>query len=95
MLKLDTSKAAGRDQIAAIFLRNGAEILAHLLRNIANLSIKLSAFPEECKIAKLKPTLKKNCKYWPQKLPTYFIFASSIKNNPLHFNSVSNSGLSY
>ena len=55
LLKLDTSKAAGIDQIPAKFLRDGAEVLALPLRNIKNLSIKLSIFLEEGKIAKLKP----------------------------------------
>ena len=54
LLSLDTSKAAGIDQIPAKW-----EVLALPLGNIVNLSIKLSAFPEECKIAKLKPTFKK------------------------------------
>ena len=53
------SKAAGMDQIPAKFLKDGAEVLALLLGNIINLSIKLSTFPEECKIAKLKPIFKK------------------------------------
>ena len=59
LLSLDTSKAAGMDQISSNFLRDAVEVLAPPLRNIINLSIKLSTFPEECKIAKLKPILKK------------------------------------
>ena len=47
LLSLDTSKAAGMDQIPAKFLRDGAEVLALPLGNIINLSIKLSTFPEE------------------------------------------------
>ena len=47
VLSLDTSEAAGIDQIPAKFLRYGAEILALPLGNIINLSIKLSTFPEE------------------------------------------------
>ena len=34
-------------------------MLAVPSKNIINLSIKLSTFPEECKIAKLKPAFKK------------------------------------
>ena len=49
LLSLNTSKAAGIDQIPANFLRDGAEVLALPLGNIINLSIKLSTFPEECK----------------------------------------------
>ena len=51
LLSLDTSKAAGMDQITGKFLSDGAEVLALPLGN-ANLSIKLSTFPEECKITK-------------------------------------------
>ena len=40
-------------------MRDGAEVLAHPLRNIINLSIKLSTFPGECKIANLKHIFKK------------------------------------
>ena len=46
LLSLDTSKAAGMDQIPAKFLRDGAEVLALLLGNIINLSIKSSTFPK-------------------------------------------------
>ena len=76
LLSLDTSKAAEIDQILATFLRAGAEVLALPLRNIMNLSIKLSTFPKECKIANLK-----------HKLPTYFVFAASINiiGKSIHF----------
>ena len=36
------------------------------LENIINLSIKLSTFPEECKIAKLKPIFKKGARTDPK-----------------------------
>ena len=62
LLSLDTSKAAGIDQIPVKFLRDGAEVLALPLGNIINLSMKLSTFPEECKIAKLKPVFKKGAR---------------------------------
>ena len=60
LLSLDTSKAAGIDQMPGKCLRDGAEVLTLLLGNIINLSIKLSIFPEECKIAKLKSIFKKD-----------------------------------
>ena len=44
LLSLDTSKTAGIDQIPAIFLRDGGEVLALPLGNIINLSIKLSNY---------------------------------------------------
>ena len=59
LLSIDTSKAAGMDQIPAKFLRDSAEVLALPLRNIINLSIKESTYPEEYTIAKLQPILKK------------------------------------
>ena len=66
LLSLDTSKIAGMDQIPAKFLRDGAEVLVLPLRNIINLSIKQSTFPEERKIAKLKPIFKKGARTDPK-----------------------------
>ena len=66
LLSHDTSKAAGMDQIPAKFLRNGAEVLALPLRNIINLSIKESTFPEEYTIAKSQPIFKKGTKTYPR-----------------------------
>ena len=56
----------GLDQIPSKFLRDGDEVLALPLKNIINLSIKLLTFPEECKIAKLKPIFKKGVRTDPQ-----------------------------
>ena len=53
------------DQILEKFLSDGAEALAVPLRNTLNLSIKLSAFPEECKIAKSKPIFTKGARTDP------------------------------
>ena len=84
---LDTSKATGIDQLSAKFLRDSAEILALPLGNIINLSIKLSTFAEECKIAKLKPIFKEGGSTDPKKLPSYFPYATSIKiiKKSIHF----------
>ena len=57
------------DQIPSKFLRNGAEILALPLRNIMNLSITLSTFPEECEIAKLEPIFKTGARTDPKNYP--------------------------
>ena len=54
------------DQIPAKFLRDGAEVLALPLRNIINLSIKLSTFLEECKIAELNSIFKKDARTDPK-----------------------------
>ena len=56
------SKAAGLDNLAGKFLREGATVLVTPITEICNLSIRLSAFPEKCKIAKLKPLFKKGSK---------------------------------
>ena len=50
LLGLDTSKAAGMDEIPAKFLKDGTEVLALILRNTIR--------GVECKIAKLKPIFK-------------------------------------
>ena len=47
------------DQFLAKLQRGCAELRALPLKNIINLSTKLSTLPEECKIVKLKPIFKK------------------------------------
>ena len=59
LLSLDTSKSAGIEQISAKYLKDDAKLLVLPLKNIINLSIKISTFPEECKIAQLEPIFKK------------------------------------
>ena len=56
---LDSSKAPGLDETSSKCLKDGAEVLALPLCNFVNLSIKRSIFPDQCKIAKLKPLFKK------------------------------------
>ena len=63
---LDVSKAPGIDEIPSRFLKDGAEILAKPISDIINLSIKLSNFPDKCKIAKLIPLFKKGSKTDPK-----------------------------
>ena len=60
LLSLDTSKAARIEQISAKSRKDSVEVLALPLRNIINLFIKFSTFPEERKTAKLPPYLN-NC----------------------------------
>mgnify|MGYP001795459600 FL=1 len=59
LLNFNVSKAAGIDDLNSRFLKDGAEILSTPLMQICNLSLKLSTFPTECKVAKLKPLFKK------------------------------------
>ena len=60
----DISKAAGIDNLSGNFLKDGAEILAKPLSEIYNLPITSRAFPNACKVAKLKSIFKKS-KNWP------------------------------
>ena len=56
---INEDKAAGIDNLSGKFLEDGAAVLAKPISQICNLSIKYSHFPTDCKIAKLKPLLKK------------------------------------
>ena len=87
LLSLDTSKVTGMDQKPSKFLRDGAEVLALPLKNIINLSIKLSTFPEECKIAKLKPTFKKGTRTDPQNYRPFSLLplVSKTTEKSIHF----------
>ena len=66
LLELNPDKAAGIDNISGKFLKDGAEALAKPVSYICNLSIKLSTFPSDCKIAKLKLLFKKGSKTEPK-----------------------------
>ena len=56
----------GIDNLAGKFLKDGAPILAAPITELCNLSIAMSIFPENCKIAKLKPLYKKGLKTEPK-----------------------------
>ena len=56
---IDISKAAGIDKISRRFLKDGANILAKSIAEICNISISPGLFPNDFKIAKLKPLNKK------------------------------------
>ena len=53
------NKAAGIDNVSGRFLKDGGDVLVIPITHICNLSIKLSHFPKDCKVAKLKPCTKK------------------------------------
>ena len=62
-----TNKAIGIDNLFGRFLKDGSKVfIATPIVQIYNLSIKLSAVPDECKIAKLKPLYKKGKKTDPK-----------------------------
>ena len=75
------------DQIPAKFLRDGAEVLAFPLRNIINLLIKLSTFPEVCKIAKLRPIFIKGARTDPKNYRPISLLplVSKVIEKPVHF----------
>ena len=75
------------DQIPSKFLRDSAEVLALPLRNIINLSIKLSTFPEEYKIAKLKFIFRKGARIDPKNYRTISVLplVSKIIEKLIHF----------
>ena len=66
LAKFYTNKAAGIDGLSDTFLKDGAKILSKPITALINLSISVSAFPESCKVAKLKPLFKKGSKLEPK-----------------------------
>ena len=62
----NVNKAAGIDNVSGRFLKDGADVLGIPITQICNLSIKLSHFPKDCKVAKLKPLYKKGTKTDPK-----------------------------
>ena len=64
--EVNPSKSAGIDNVAGRFLKEGAPALALPITDLCNLSISLSSFPDDCKIAKLKPLYKKEAKTKPK-----------------------------
>ena len=65
-MNVQTTKAAGIDNIGGRFLKEGATILAQPIAQICNLSIKSSTFPTNCKVAKLRTLFKKGSKTDPK-----------------------------
>ena len=66
LCKINPTKAAGIDSLGGRFLKDGAQLLTHPIMQLCNLSITLSAFPDKCKLAKLKPLFKKGSKTEPK-----------------------------
>ena len=72
--EVKTSKSAGIDNLAGKFLKEGASVLASPITDLCNLSISLSSFPDDCKIAKLKPLYKKEAKTKPKTIGLFPYF---------------------
>ena len=66
--EVNPSKSAGIDDLAGKFLKEGALALASPITDLCNLSISLSSFPDDCKIARLKPLYKKEAKTKPKNI---------------------------
>ena len=64
--QLNPAKSAGIDNLTGKFLKEGAPVLASPITDLVNLSISLSLFPDDCKIAKLKPIYKREAKTKPK-----------------------------
>ena len=56
--EINPAEAAGIDKIGGRFLIDGATAFVSPIKKLCNLSITLSKFPDECKIALLKPIYK-------------------------------------
>ena len=57
-LNLDSKNFEFRQNLSGRFLKDGTSTLATPMTALCNLSIKLSKFPNKCKIAKLKALYK-------------------------------------
>ena len=69
--QLNPAKSAGIDNLTGKFLKEGAPVLASPITDLVNLSVSLSLFPDDCKIAKLKPLYKKEAKTKPKNYPNH------------------------
>ena len=85
--QLNSAKSAGIDNLTGKFLKEGAPVLASPITDLVNLSISLYLFPDDCKIAKLKPLYKKEAKTKPKNyrpislLPLFSKIIERIINN--------------
>ena len=66
MKNVEVNKAASMDNVSGRFLKDSADISAIPATQICNLSIKLSHFPNNCTLAKLRPLYKKGSKTVPK-----------------------------
>ena len=84
LLSFNTSKDPEMEKIPAKFLRDCAEVLTLPLRNTIDLLTKLSNFPKEWKIAKLKPIFKRGARTDPKNyrpIPLLPLVSETIKKS--------------
>ena len=79
MTNIESSKAAGVDQLSGRFLKDGANILAKPISTLCNLSISQRVFPNAYKVAKLKPNFKKGKKTDPSNYKPILLLPSISK----------------
>ena len=60
LLKLNTSKSTGLDEIPSKFIKEGADIVQFPITHIINLSILTNTVPRDMKTARVRPIFKKN-----------------------------------
>ena len=80
MKDLNPPNAAGIDNLPGKFLIDSANILARPISQLCNLSIKHNSFRRSCKIAKVKPLLKKGSKTDPQNYRPISVLPILTKN---------------
>ena len=80
MKDLNPPNAAGIDNLSGKFLIDSANILARPISQLCNLSIKHNSFRRSCKIAKVKPLLKKGSKTDPQNYRPISVLPILTKN---------------
>ena len=66
-------------QIGGRFHKGGAPVLANPIKNVCNLSIKLSKLTEMCKTALLRPSFKKGSKQNTDRYPFSPLFPNFLK----------------
>ena len=86
ILSTNVCKATGIDDLPDRFLKDGSQVLSKPISELCNLSIKLGSFHDSCKIAKLKPLLKKGSKRNPlnYKPISLLPLISKIIEKPIH-----------
>ena len=70
MKGLSPSKVAGIYNLSGKILKDCPDVLARLISQLCNISIKFNSFPKSWKIATIKPILKKGSKTDPQNCHT-------------------------
>ena len=82
----NVNKTAGTDNVSGRFLKDGADVLGIPITQICNLSIKLSHFLKDCKVAKLKSLYKKGTKTDPKYFRpiSYLPIVSKIFEKVIH-----------